>query len=77
MRAPEPPLARGRLESRAEPQNPARDFEDSEIVIPPAPLVSTFNDFAEPILAQLKTLTFQTQKLRTARDLLLPRLMSG
>ena len=26
---------------------------------------------------QLKTLTFQAQKLRAARDLLLPRLMSG
>ena len=69
------------LENRARgaayPAVVARDFEDSEIVVPPAPLVSAFNDFAEPLLAQLKTLTFQTQKLRTARDLLLPRLMSG
>ena len=69
------------LENRARgaayPAVVARDFEESEIVVPPAPLVSAFNDFAEPLLAQLKTLTFQTQKLRTARDLLLPRLMSG
>ena len=69
------------LENRARgaayPAVVARDFEESEIRVPPAPLVSAFNDFAEPLLAQLKTLTFQTQKLRTARDLLLPRLMSG
>lgn len=71
----------GNLENRARgaayPAVVARDFEDSEIVVPPAPLVNTFNDFAEPVLAQLQTLTFQTQKLRAARDLLLPRLMSG
>jgi type I restriction enzyme S subunit len=69
------------LENRARgaayPAVVARDFEDSVIVVPPAPLVSAFNDFAEPLLAQLKTLTFQTQKLRAARDLLLPRLISG
>jgi type I restriction enzyme S subunit len=29
------------------------------------------------IADHLKTLTFQNQKLRAARDLLLPRLMSG
>jgi hypothetical protein len=45
--------------------------------VPPETLLRAFNAQIEPIVAQLKTLTFQTQRLRTARDLLLPRLMSG
>ena len=69
------------LENRARgaayPAVLASDFEQSEIVVPPAPLVNAFNDFAEPLLDQIYLLTFQTQKLRAARDLLLPRLMSG
>ena len=38
---------------------------------------NTFNDTIGAITEQLKNLTFQKQKLRTARDLLLPKLMSG
>jgi type I restriction enzyme S subunit len=45
--------------------------------VPPAGLLSGFEDAIKPIVAQLKTLTFADQKLRAARDLLLPRLMSG
>ena len=45
--------------------------------VPPAGLLNSFNGFVESVTEQLKTLTFQTQKLRAARDLLLPRLMSG
>jgi len=40
-------------------------------------LLSTFEGMIQPVIAQLKALTFTNQKLRTARDLLLPRLMSG
>jgi type I restriction enzyme S subunit len=47
------------------------------IPFPPAGLLNSFNGFVESVTEQLKTLTFQTQKLRAARDLLLPRLMSG
>lgn len=43
-----------------------------------AALVDAMNAIeAEPVISQLKSLTFTNQKLRTARDLLLPRLMSG
>jgi type I restriction enzyme S subunit len=55
----------------------ASDFERAEILVPRAPLLSAFNDVAEPLLAQMHTLDLQNERLRTARDLLLPRLMSG
>lgn len=47
------------------------------IALPPAGLLNTFNVVIASIVDQLKTLTFQNQQLRAARDLLLPRLMSG
>jgi type I restriction enzyme S subunit len=47
------------------------------VAVPPSGLLSSFNGIVESVIEQLKTLTFQTQKLRAARDLLLPRLMSG
>lgn len=40
-------------------------------------LLLAFNDFIEPILKQLKVLVFSNRNLGSARDLLLPRLMSG
>jgi type I restriction enzyme, S subunit len=44
----------------------------------PTPALSTaFDNFAEPLLWQAQNLRLQNQKLRAARDLLLPRLMSG
>jgi len=55
----------------------AGDFERAEIFVPRAPLVDAFNEQAEPLLSQMHTLRLQNQKLRAARDLLLPRLMSG
>ena len=48
-----------------------------EILIPPALLLRSFDDVAVDIFAQIKHLNTQNQKLRAARDLLLPRLMSG
>jgi type I restriction enzyme S subunit len=36
-----------------------------------------FNDFASVCYEQTRVLELQNQKLRAARDLLLPRLMSG
>lgn len=44
---------------------------------PPDGLLQSFNDFINPILAQLKTLALMNRRLKTARDLLLPKLMSG
>lgn len=48
-----------------------------EILLPSRLLLSSFDEFAAGIFAQIKNLNLQNQKLRTARDLLLPRLMSG
>ena len=47
------------------------------VVVPNRELIQQFDDVVEPMFAMIQTLTVQTQKLRTARDLLLPRLMSG
>lgn len=45
--------------------------------LPPDGLLGSFESAIQPMVEQLKSLTFANQKLRAARDLLLPRLMSG
>ena len=55
----------------------AGDFERAEILVPHKHLVDAFNDFAEPLLGQSHNLRLQNGMLRVARNLLLPRLMSG
>ena len=45
--------------------------------IPPDGLLNSFESLIRSIVEQLRILTFANQKLRTARDLLLPKLMSG
>jgi type I restriction enzyme S subunit len=55
----------------------AGDFERAELLVPSRALLASFNDFVEPTLSQIHNLRVQNQKLRAARDLLLPRLMSG
>ena len=47
------------------------------VMIPPSGLLEDFSESIEAITDQLTNLCFQNQKLRTARDLLLPKLMSG
>jgi len=47
------------------------------IVMPSKTLLEEFESFAAPIHQQVTNLVSQNDKLRTARDLLLPRLMSG
>lgn len=48
-----------------------------QVPIPPEGMLDAFNGTIVPIVEQLKLLAFQNQKLKAARDLLLPRLMSG
>lgn len=55
----------------------ADDFNRAEIIVPRAALLEAFNELAEPVLSQCRTLQLQNLRLRAARDLLLPRLMSG
>ena len=48
-----------------------------EILIPTPLMLRSFDEFVTGIFDQIKNLSAQNQKLRAARDLLLPRLMSG
>lgn len=50
---------------------------DISFVLPPTRLIRQFAGFAESIIDQLLVLKQQNEKLRAARDLLLPRLMTG
>jgi type I restriction enzyme S subunit len=52
-------------------------FREFEVLLPRATLASAFDEQATQLLKQIRILKQQGQKLRTARDLLLPRLMSG
>ncbi len=53
-----------------------KQMQAYSVSLPPSGLLSDFDDVIQPIIAQLKSLTFANQKLSAARDLLLPRLMS-
>jgi len=52
-------------------------FEKFMVLIPSRALLELFSESVEPIFHQIKVLHAQNQKLRAARDLLLPRLMNG
>lgn len=71
----------GYLENHAKgaayPAVVAGDFERAKVLVPTPVLTNAFNEFAEPLLSQAHNLQLQNRILRTARDLLLPRLMSG
>jgi len=54
-----------------------KEFEAQEILNPPTRLANSFEEVSRPIDEQLRALSQQNQKLRAARDILLPRLMSG
>lgn len=52
-------------------------FRGMSIIWPNAGVVEEFSEFAGDIMRQVRNLKQQTEKLSQARDLLLPRLMSG
>jgi type I restriction enzyme S subunit len=52
-------------------------FSAITIVKPSTPLLQAFEENAEPIFSQMKTLLIFNEKLTKARDILLPRLMNG
>jgi type I restriction enzyme, S subunit len=53
------------------------EFENQRLITPSTNLVRAFEEVSTPIDEQLRTLFLQNQRLQSARDLLLPRLMSG
>ncbi len=52
-------------------------FKRISLLVPEPKIVRLFDESVRPLLAQIENLILQNQKLRAARDLLLPRLMSG
>jgi type I restriction enzyme S subunit len=52
-------------------------FKRINLLVPPSSIINLFDGTVHPILEQIENLILQNQKLRAARDLLLPRLMSG
>jgi len=54
-----------------------KDFKAFRIVLPPAELLDRFDRFANPVLRLAIALERRGTALRAARDLVLPRLISG
>ena len=71
----------GHLENRgrgaAYPAVVAQDFEDAEVMVPYSNLMTMFDDAVQPTLDQVYNLRAQNERLRHARDFLLPKLISG
>ena len=68
---------RSRIGGAAQPNANAKVLTSAEILVPPALLQRSFHEFVESLIDQCEILQLQNQQLRAARDLLLPRLMSG
>ena len=52
-------------------------FDDYQLVHPDDEILRHFNDYTQPIFEEVQVLNKRNSKLREARDLLLPRLVSG
>ncbi len=52
-------------------------FEQYQVLFPPLQILKYFNNVAAPVFKQIKYLNSQNEKLKEARDLILPRLMNG
>jgi type I restriction enzyme S subunit len=53
------------------------DFERAEVLVPPEMLLKEFHAVAEPMFRLSTKLGQENGRLQNARDVLLPRLMSG
>lgn len=61
----------------AYPAVTAKTFEDADILVPDSSTLEAFDRFVLPIMEQMEALKSQNIGMATARDLLLPKLMSG
>ena len=52
-------------------------FEEFYVLLPGEALLREFEEFTSPLFNEIRVLHLQNQKLKQARDLLLPRFMSG
>lgn len=66
-----------RVGGAAQPNANARVLAGVEMLVPPSRLQIDFDEIASPMIDEREILACQNIKLRSARDLLLPRLMSG
>jgi len=66
-----------RIGGAAQPNANARVLTAVEMLVPSSRVQRLFHDAVEPLVDAREVLQAQNQKLRAARDLLLPRLMSG
>lgn len=69
--------AQGMKEGSKMPRADWKQMQQYPAPLPPSGLLSTFESVVRSTVEQLKTLALANHKLRDARDLLLPRLMSG
>ena len=68
---------KGFVSGVAIPRIVLKDFRKFQIQLPPLPLQQQFAKFIEPMLRLCVSLTERNENLRTTRDLLLPKLVSG
>jgi len=66
-----------RVGGAAQPNANAKVLSAVEILVPTTRIQREFREIVEPLFDQRETLQEQNQKLKAARDLLLPRLMNG
>ena len=69
--------AQGMKEGSKMPRADWKQMQAYSVRVPNPRVLVAFSGVVEPVLQQVKTLALQARALRTARDLLLPRLMSG
>jgi type I restriction enzyme S subunit len=65
------------LGGAAQPNANAKIISNAVLLVPPKNIQREFREVVEPIFNQKELLQIQNEKLRQARDLLLPRLMNG
>jgi type I restriction enzyme S subunit len=66
-----------RVGGAAQPNANAKVLSAAKILVPIPSIQRIFHEFVEPLMDQREVLQLHNQQLRAARDLLLPRLMSG
>jgi type I restriction enzyme S subunit len=66
-----------RVGGAAQPNANAKILSAAEVLVPLPKVQRLFHECVEPLMDQREILQLQNQRLRAARDLLLPRLMNG
>ena len=71
------PQANAQQRDQKQPNANAQVLAAAEILVPPRLVQRLFHEVVEPLVDESEVLQVQNQKLKVARNLLLPRLMSG